>query len=420
MAGKLTAVGVKNLKKAGWYGDGRGLWLRVRENGTKSWCLRYTIQGKARIMGLGGFPEVTLEAARESALEWRRLLKNPNGPPRDPIEERRLRMNAARIVGEAQTFEQLAERYIDQHRSGWRNEKHAGQWAATLRTYAFPVIGRAQAQDIDTDAVLRVLEPIWKEKPETATRVRQRIENVLDYAAARKLRTGENPARWRGHLDKLLPQPTRIKRVRHHPALPHAEIGAFVAELRAQEGIAGRAFELAILTATRTGEVVRARWHEFDLEAAVWEIPAARMKAGKPHRVPLSPRAVAILEGMKAHRSEGAAWVFPGMRKKKKDSEPTHLSTGAFRAVLQRMGRSDITAHGMRSTFRDWCGEETAFPREVIEHAMAHQLKDKAEAAYQRGDLFKKRRRLMESWAERCAADDARGANVTAIGEATA
>lgn len=408
MAGKLTAVGVKNLKKPGWYGDGRGLWLRVRENGTKSWNLRYTIHGKARIMGLGAYPETTLEQARESALEWRRLLKNPNGPPRDPIEERRIQMNAARVVSDAQTFEQLAARYIDQHRSGWRNEKHAGQWEATLATYAFPVIGRKLAQDVDTDAVLRVLEPIWTEKPETATRVRQRIESVLDYAAARKLRSGDNPARWRGHLDKLLSKPSKLKR--HHPALPHSEIGAFVAELSAQEGIAPRAFELAILTAARTGEVVRARWQEFDLDAAVWTIPGERMKAGKEHRIPLAPRAVEILRAMEAHEDGPASWVFAGMR------EGQHLSTGAFRAVLQRMKRTDITAHGFRSTFRDWAAEETAFPREVIEHAMAHQLKDKAEAAYHRGDLFKKRRKLMEAWAERCAADDARGANVTPIG----
>ena len=419
MAGKLTAVGVKNLKKPGWHGDGRGLWLRVRESGSKSWNLRYTIHGKQRIMGLGGYPEVTLEAARESALEWRRLLKNPNGP-RDPSAERRAQLNAARVVEASQTFDEIARRYIEAHASGWRNDKHKQQWQNTLATYASPAIGAKRVDTIGTDDVLRVLEPIWQTKPETATRLRQRVEAVLDYATARRLRKGENPARWRGHLERLLPNASKVKRVRHHPALPHAEIGSFVAELRAQEGIAARAFELAILTATRTGEVVRARWGEFDLEAAVWTIPAERMKAGKEHRVPLPPRAVEILEGMKAHRSEGVAWVFPGMKKRKKDSEPTHLSTGAFRAVLQRMGRSDITAHGFRSTFRDWAGEETSFAREVIEHAMSHMLKDKAEAAYARGDMFRKRRRLMEAWAERCAADDARSAKVTAIGEATA
>lgn len=408
MAGKLTAVGVKNLKKPGWYGDGRGLWLQVRESGSKSWALRYTLQGRARIMGLGPWPEVTLEQARQKAFDARRLLKNPDDP-QDPIEHRRARLRAAHLANGAHTFEAVAKSYIKAHRDSWRNEKHAGQWESTLETYAHPIIGPLPVQQVDTDSVLRVLEPIWKTKTETATRVRQRIENVLDYAAARKLRSGENPARWRGHLDKLLPQPTRLKAKNHHPALPHREIGDFMQALRALQGVAPRAFEFAILTVARTGEVVRARWEEFDAERTVWTIPGKRMKAGKEHRIPLTDRAREILKEMKPLDTDGSGYVFPGAKRLE------HLSTGAFRAVLQRMERTDITAHGFRSTFRDWAGEETAFPREVIEHAMAHQLKDKSEAAYQRGDLFKKRRKLMDAWAARCASAAVGGEKVTSI-----
>lgn len=409
---RLSAVSVRNAKAPGWHGDGRGLWLRVREGGGKQWALRYTLRGKAHTMSLGTFPEVTLEEARRRALDARRLLKDPENP-RDPLAERRERHRHARLADTAHTFAAVAGRYIDAHRDGWRNEKHAGQWEATLRTYAFPVIGKTPVQAVSTDDVLRILEPIWGTRTETATRLRQRIEAVLDYAAARRLRTGENPARWRGHLDKLLPKPTKVAAKKHHAALAHAEIGAFVAALRSQHGVAARAFELAILTAARTGEIVAARWIEIDLDAELWTIPPERMKAGKEHRIPLSRRAVAILKEAEALKEEGG-FIFPGMRRGE------HLSNGAFRAVLKRMNRLDITAHGFRSTFRDWAGEETAFPREVIEHALAHRLKDKAEAAYARGDLLNKRRRLMEAWAERCAVDDARGAKVAAIGEATA
>ncbi|MHA7833478.1 MAG: tyrosine-type recombinase/integrase [Algiphilus sp.] len=414
MAGKLTAVGVKNLKRPGWHGDGRGLWLRVREGGGKSWCLRYTLRKRPRVMGLGPYPEVTLEQAREKALHWRRMLKSDK--PQDPIEERRAQANAARVLENGRNFDEIARRYIDAHRSGWRNEKHATQWENTLRAYASPVIGAKRVDTIGTDDVLRVLETIWREKPETATRVRQRVEAVLDFAAARGLRKGDNPARWRGHLERLLPNATKVKRVKHHPALPHAEVGRFVAELRAMDGVATLAFEFAILTAARTGEVVAARWSEIDTEAAVWTIPAERMKAGKEHRVPLTPRALEILKALEAHKNdERPDFVCPPGTKKGE-----HLSTGAFRAVLQRMGRTDITAHGFRSTFRDWAGEETSFARETIEAAMAHRIKDRAEASYARGDLFNKRRKLMDAWAARCAAEDARGAKVTAIGEATA
>ena len=410
LGNKLSAARVRNAKEPGWYGDGRGLWLRIRGNGAKSWALRYTFRGKAHTMSLGTYPEVTLEAARARALEARRGLKDPDNP-RDPIAERRERERQARLADMAQTFAAVADTYITAHAGGWKNEKHAAQWKATLTTYAYPVIGQTPVQAVATDDVLRVLEPIWTTRTETATRLRQRMEAVLDYAAARRMRTGENPARWRGHLDKLLPQPTKVAAKRHHAALPHAEIGGFVAALQAQEGVAARAFEFAILTAARTGEVVAARWEEIDLDAAVWTIPPERMKAGKEHRVPLSPRAVAILKEMQAHESESGGYVFPGLERGK------HLSTGAFRACLKRMGRLDITAHGMRSTFRDWCGEETSYPREVIEHAIAHQLRDKAEAAYARGDLFKKRRRLMDAWAQRCAQADRAGANVSGINE---
>lgn len=406
--GTLTAMGVKNAKSPGWYGDGRGLWLHIRTSGTKAWVLRYKLHGRARNMGLGPWPEVTLEQARQRALEARSLLKNPDGPV-DPIDERRKRQAEAKLASGAHTFEAVSEIFIRAHSEGWRNEKHKAQWESTLVTYAYPVIGRSPVQLVDTDAILRILEPIWRTKTETATRVRQRMENVLDYAGARKMRKGENPARWRGHLDKLLPAPSRLKKEAHHPALPHGEIGTFMASLRDHNGIGACAFELGILTATRTGEVVAARWEEFDLEAAIWTIPAARMKAGKEHRVPLCSRSIEIIKGMESFKEDSGGYVFPGNERGKA------ISTAAFRATLKRMGRSDITPHGFRSTFRDWAGEETAFPREVIEHAMAHRLKDKAEAAYQRGDLFKKRRKLMEAWAARCHSDQTRSAKVEPI-----
>jgi integrase len=286
--------------------------------------------------------------------------------------------------------------YVASHRAGWRNPKHAAQWQATLATYAEPVIGDLSVQRIDTALVLKVLEPIWRVKPETAGRVRGRIESILDWAKVRGYRTGENPARWRGHLDKLLPPRSRVRRVEHHASLPYAELPGFLVSLREQAGIAARALEFAILTAARTGEVIGARWGEMDLLDKTWTLPAARMKSGREHRVPLSAHALAILKEMQAHRHAEGAFVFPGSR----NGKP--LSNMAFLMLLRRMDLGDVTAHGFRSSFRNWAAERTSFPAEVAEMALAHTVSDKTVAAYNRSDLFERRRRLMSAWTTFC------------------
>jgi len=292
------------------------------------------------------------------------------------------------------TFDKCAAAYIEAHKASWKKGKHAEQWRGSLRNYASPVFGSSPVQAIDLGLVMKALEPVWRTKSETASRVRGRIEAVLDWATVRGYRKGENPARWRGHLDKLLPARSKIQKVEHHPALPYHEIAEFTAVLRGQEGIGARALEFLILTAARTGEIIGARWDEVDFEEKIWVVPAARMKAGREHRVPLTGTALAILKQMNGIR-EGD-FVFPGGKK----TRP--LSNMAMLAVLKRMGRSDLTAHGFRSTFRDWAAERTNFPREVVEMALAHTIESKVEAAYRRGDLFQKRRQLMEAWARFC------------------
>ncbi|NCT68572.1 MAG: integrase arm-type DNA-binding domain-containing protein, partial [Rhodanobacteraceae bacterium] len=385
---KLSAPMVRKTTKAGRYGDGGGLYLFVQPNGNRSWIFRWRDRttGKLRDKGLGPAWDVSLEEARASAKACREQVRAGG----DPIADARAANEARRLkAATRQTFAQCAERYIAAHRAGWRNEKHAGQWSATLATYAAP-INPLPVDAIDTVHVLACLEPHWANKTETMTRVRQRIEAVLDWATARKLRTGENPARWKGHLDKLLPKRSKVRAVQHREALAYAEMGAFMAELRQRNGLAARCLELQILTATRPGETAGAQWAEIDTERAVWTIPGERMKAGKEHRVPLSARAVELLKGF----ARDGDHVFPGVK-----GQP--LTTAAGMKLLKEM-RPGITAHGFRSSFRDWAGETTAHPREVIEHALAHQLKDKAEAAYQRGDLFERRRRLMDDWARYC------------------
>jgi integrase len=397
---KLTPLAISKANKAGLYGDGGGLYLQIGPTGAKSWLFRFMLKGKAREMGLGPLHTVNVAEARAKSIACRTLLL----AGKDPIEER----NAAIRQDEAQakTFRQCAEAYIEAHRAGWKNAKHASQWENTLRDYAYPTIGDLPVGSIDTDLVLKCLSGIWTEKTETASRVRGRIESVLDWATSRKYRTGENPARWRGHLDTLLASPKKVAKVEHHPALPYDQIGAFIASLQEQSGIAARALEFAILTATRTNEVIGATWGEFDLDKGLWTIPSARMKAEKEHRIPLSAHAMAILSEMQQLGNHG--YVFPGMKEKKP------LSNMAMLVTLRRMKRNDLTVHGFRSTFRDWAGETTAYPREVIEHALAHQLKDKAEAAYARGTLFEKRQRLMADWANYCTMTQT-GANVTPI-----
>jgi integrase len=401
-SGKLTALKADKVKAPGYHGDGGGLFLQVSKYGSKSWVFRFKANGRLREMGLGSLDTYGLSEARERARKCRKL----RDEGKDPIEERNTaRLQAKLDAAKAMTFEQCAERYIAAYRAGWRNGKHRDQWSSTLTTYVNPIFGALPVQAIDTALVMKAVEPIWSEKPETASRVRGRIESILDWAAARGYRAGENPARWRGHLDKLLPKKTKVRRVEHHAALPYAEIGTFVAELREQEGVGARALEFAILTAARTGEAIGARWDELNLADRLWMVPAERMKGGKEHRVPLSDRAVTIVEDMRKLRGPGD-FVFPGLKR----GRP--LSNMAMLVLLRRMGRSDITTHGFRSTFRDWAAERTNFQNEVIEMALAHAVGDKVEAAYRRGDLFQKRRQLMDAWAKFCTTAPATGGKV--------
>jgi integrase len=343
-----------------------------------------------REMGLGGYPDVTLAQARETARETRQAVADG----RDPVAERASARNALIAArGMAITFDEATSKFLQSKSPEWSNPKHVAQWEATLTTYASPIIGNLQVRDVALGHVTKILSPIWTTKTETASRLRGRIEKVLDWATVHGYREGENPARWKGHLDKLFPKPSKTKKVKHHAALPYGEVSAFIGDLQEREGIAARALEVLILTACRSNEVRGATWDEFDLDNKVWVIPESRMKAKKEHRVPLSDRVIEIIKALP--RLERNELVFAAPR-------GGVLSDMTLGAVLKRMGRADLTAHGFRSTFRDWAGETTAYPREVIEHALAHQLKDKAEAAYARGTLFEKRRGLMEDWAKHC------------------
>ena len=343
-------------------------------------------------MGLGPVDLISLAEARDKAFAARRQVYDGL----DPIEAKRAASVALRLdQARALTFKDAAEKYIAAHRAGWKTAKHASQWTATLGTYVYPVFGALPVAAIDVTLVTKVLEPIWSTKPETAGRVRGRVESVLDWATARGYRVGENPARWRGHLDKLLPAQGKVRKVEHHAALPYAEIGAFVTKLRKHDGISAFALEFAILTAGRTGEVLGALWDEIDLPAKLWTVPARRMKSRKEHRVPLSAPAIALLRNLEKTRV--GDFVFPGGRRGKS------LSNMALLMQLRHMGRTDLTAQGFRSTFRDWAAEETNFPNEVAEMALAHAVADKVEAAYRRGDMFVKRSKIMDAWAEFCA-----------------
>ena len=390
-AKELSALEVNRLSKAGMYfvGGVAGLALQVSGAGARSWILRKMIAGKRRDMGLGGFPDVTLAGAREKARQIRELVDQGI----DPIEDRRAkRATLAAERAKAMTFSQCVTAYLDAHGDSWKNAKHRQQWANTLDTYANPIIGNLNVAAVDTGLVLKVLEPIWKTKTETASRLRGRIENILYWAAVRGYRQGENPARWKGHLDKLLAARSKIQQVAHHAALPYVELGGFMADLAKMDGMGARALEFAILCASRSGEVRGATWNEIDLNEGVWIIPAGRMKAKREHRVPLSGKAVSLLNALP--RLDGTELVFPGTS--------GQLSNMSLTAVLRRMDRGDLTAHGFRSTFRDWAAEQTAYPSEVVEMALAHTIGNKVEAAYRRGDLFDKRRRLMDDWAKYC------------------
>lgn len=396
--GKLTDRTVQGAKP-GRHMDGtvRGLSLLVKATGGRSWVLRFQHEGSRHDMGLGPYPELSLSKAREMALDHRRLLKVDKV---DPLAARRAaEAEAARAAAQVLTFRAAGDALIESKRPGWRNAKHAWQWENTLKELAYPKLGDLDVQAVDTVAVVGVLQPIWAKKTETASRLRQRIEATLDYASALGRRTGDNPARWKGHLDHLLPKPSKVKTEEHQPALDWREAPAFMVELAKRGGAAPKALAFAILTAARSGEVRGMTWAEVDDEAKVWIVPGARMKAGKEHRVPLTPAALALL----GDRGKAEALVFPSPQGGKPASDKPlsakPLSDMALMATLRRMGRGDITAHGFRSTFRDWAGEATSHPREVVEAALAHGLKDKAEAAYARGDLLAKRRALMSDWA---------------------
>jgi integrase len=388
---RLTARMVEQAKEPGYHGDGGGLILRITDAGNKGWLYRYKAHGKVREMGLGPVRDVSLAEAREAAREARRLRRTGM----DPIDAKRERKALASLeAAKAMTFAQCAAAYIENHRASWTNLKHAAQWEATLRTYAYPVFGNLPVSAIDTALVTRVLDPIWTAKPETANRLRGRIESVLDFAKVRGHRAGENPARWKGHLDNTFPAKTKLRKVKHHAALPYAEIGTFIADLRLREGGAAAALEFAILTAARTAEVIGARWSEIDMQTGVWTIPAERMKARVEHRVPLSQQAAAVLR--RVHDAKVNDVVFSGQ----KAGRP--LSNMALLMMLRRMGREDLTAHGFRSTFRDWAAERTGVAPEVAEACLAHTLTNKVEAAYRRSDLFDRRRTLIQHWGTFC------------------
>ncbi|MDV7341592.1 tyrosine-type recombinase/integrase [Terasakiella sp. A23] len=393
---KLSAVAVRNKSTPGLFADGGGLYLQVTNSGAKTWIYRFMIAGKRRDMGLGAVHTISLAEARDEALRCRQLVRQGI----DPIEKRKAeRLSAQAEAVKAITFKECAETYIKTHEPSWKNAKHIAQWTSTLKTYAYPVIGTLPIAEVDTGLVMKVIEPIWATKTETASRVRGRIESILDWATVRKYRTGENPARWKGHLDHLLPSKSKLQKEKHHSALPYDQISEFMTALNKQKGTSARALEFAILTAARTGEVIEAMWSEIDLENKIWTIPAERMKAGREHRVPLSDTALKILQNMSANKLND--FVFPG------NSTNRPLSNMAMLTVLRRMKRTDITVHGFRSTFRDWAAEQTAFPREVAEMALAHTIESKVEAAYRRGDLYEKRKSLMDEWAGYCATERA-------------
>ncbi|MBI4693431.1 MAG: tyrosine-type recombinase/integrase [Gammaproteobacteria bacterium] len=403
---RLTPKAVEHMKKPGFHHDGLGLYLQVTKTGAKTWAFRYMLNGKPRWMGLGSCHDVTLEGARGKRDAQRQLLKGD--APVDPIELRKAKRAQELIEGaKAKTFDECATAYVESHRAGWRNAKHAAQWTATLNTYASPTFGALPVQAVDTTLVMAVLEPLWRVKTETATRLRGRIESILDWATVRGYRQGENPARWRGHLDKLLPKRSKVAPQKHHAALPYTEAPAFMVRLRGHKGMSVEALEFTILTAARISEAVAAKWDEIDLDAAVWTVPAARMKGHREHRVPLSPAAVALLKRLQKKRQPGD-YVFPSAHRNK------HVTGAACLNLLHDMGHNDLTVHGFRSTFRDWAAERTAFANEVAEAALAHVIKDKAEAAYRRGDMLEKRAKLMQAWADYCAKEQ-KPASVTPI-----
>ncbi|WP_257309769.1 tyrosine-type recombinase/integrase [Geothrix fuzhouensis] len=402
---KLVAPKIEKCSKPGYLNDGGNLYLQIVkrapakpgegprkkvEGVTKSWVFRYRhrVTKKLIELGLGSFPDISLQKARDKAASLREILHDRKDPK---VERAVKRVEERAKEAKTITFDEAATKCIADRFSGWKSEKHAQQWTNTLKTYASPAIGTLNVDVIDIALVRKVLDPIWNTKNETASRVRQRLEAVLAWAKVSGYRSGENPAEWRGNLDQLLPKPSKVQKKKHHRAMAHSKIPKFMTDLRSREGIAALALEFTILTAARTGETIGAVWGEFNLEKKTWTVPAERMKAEKEHVVPLSASALKIIKDLEQVK-EGP-YVFPGPK------AGTHLSTGGMDAVLKRMERDDATVHGFRSTFRDWAADKTNFSKEVIEHALAHQLEDKAEAAYHHSTMLGKRRPLMAAWA---------------------
>lgn len=382
--GKLTDVRCRTAG-VGTYGDGCGLLLQVRQgaNGlTRSWVYRYSVAGKQHWVGLGSYPIVTLARAREKAMDARRQRSDGQ----DPLATKRAVRAAVRqpVASKSVTFEQAAREYLAAREAGWRSRKHAYQWRHTLVEYINPIIGSMLVSEVTTEDVLRVLQPIWNSKPVTAARVRERIENILDAAQVRGYRSGANPARWKGHLDHLLPRPAKIRAVTHHAAMPYGEVAGFLQGLRERDAIAARALEMIVLTAARAGEVLGMTWAEVDLEQRLWTIAGSRMKSGRPHRVPLSDQAIDLIRRM----PRMGDLVFP-------------CALTTIDLLRKRMGIG-VTAHGFRSTFRTWAAECTSYPREIIEQCLAHKTGSAVELAYQRSDQIDKRRQLMQAWADYC------------------
>jgi integrase len=405
---KLTVKAVEKQTKPGLYGDGGGLYLQITKQGVKSWLYRFMIDGKAYGMGLGATHTITLAEARQKATDARKLVINGG----NPLEAKRLaalQAKAAKV--RLMTFAECANAYIEAHKVSWRNAKHQDQWVNTIESYVNPIIGTLPVSEVDTALVMKVLTQsdadglqFWQSKNETANRVRGRIEAILGWATTSGFRSGDNPARWKGHLINLLATISRVERIKHRPSLPWERIGAFFCALKQTEGIAARAVEFTILTASRSGEVRGAKWSEIDLKKKVWTIPASRMKAKQEHEVPLSSSAIDLIQ--KQERIPGSDVIFP-------NTKGDVLSDMALTAVIRRMDKKDpdqwktdsgdiITVHGFRSTFRMWAAEATNYPREVAEHALAHKLPDAVERSYQRGSQFSKRSAMMEDWASYC------------------
>lgn len=383
--GHLNAMMVKKLTKVGRHSDGNNLYLQITKSGSKSWIFRYMMNGKAREMGLGSLDILSLAEAREKAADARKLLNAGS----DPILAKRIQETK---IADSHSFQECAQKYIDTYSSTWKNPKHRNQWKNTLTTYAYPVIGEINVKDVELHHIKTILEPIWHNKNETASRLRGRIERILDWAKVSGLREGENPARWRGHLENLFPKPSKVQTIQHFEALPYQKLPVFFKELLFRSDVSALALKLLILTATRTNEIIAARWDEFDLKKALWTIPALRMKMGKEHRIPLCKSAIELLK--KLAEMKDSEYVFTSVRGK-------HLSNMAMLQLLKRWPEEkykNYTVHGFRSSFRDWTAETTDYSNEVCEMALAHVISNKAEAAYRRGDLLEKRKQLMYEW----------------------